>query len=87
VTAAKQTVHHVAALLLPILTVILGIIGFSQCRTNKERINFIELIILWKNCGFPSWYVETFSGILIGVYFTNKQLQMVHASRYYATLT
>ena len=52
-TAAKQTANYAANLLLPIMTVISGLMGFSECRTHRDSIDFKEPNILWTVVASP----------------------------------
>lgn len=52
-TAACQTANYIAALFLPVLTVVSGMMGKSLCRTHRREIDMEEPNILWTCVAAP----------------------------------
>lgn len=45
--AAAQTSTFLAAMFLPVLTVVSGLMGLSVCKTHRDEIDFDQPNILW----------------------------------------
>ena len=64
-TSANQTANYIMTLLLPVLTVISGLMGVSTVKTHRREIDFQEPNILWTCVASPPGNDHILVGIVL----------------------